>query len=554
MARAAEVLALATSKPVAAGLALATHFFLQQGEWDNDFHHVLRVWTLAFGGLATAQYMYNPHVSSVGAALWTATVPVAVYLGVLTTSIVIYRTFFHRLRHIPGPFLARCTKLYGVYVGVLGHNHQYYKWTEQLHEQYKTDVIRTGPREVTVYCADAVNLIHGPNTRCRKGPWYALSKTVGGISTHTTRDKDEHRRRRKNWDFAFNTKALREYEPRLNRHAMALMTRLQEQAAKPVVRLTNWVNFYSFDVMGDVGFSRSFGMMEKGEEADVIKLLHESMEPLSVFGQISWGLNILIRTSIGTKALLSHIDWTANVLKERKKSVPKERDIFSWLLDEADPDVTPELNADARLLVVAGSDTTAATLSWIAYELCKNPQVQTKLRDEINKTVSKSGFLDVDDVANIPYLDGVINEAMRLHPAVPSGVQRETPPEGITLPNGTYIPGTTTLWMPIHTIQRDPRYFRSPLAFLPERWTAEQADAVLDKRAFMPFSFGAYNCVGQRLAVMEMRSVVANLVHGFEVRFAEGEDGRAIEQGTRDCFTTNVGTLDVRLTALGGKA
>lgn len=97
------------------------------------------------------------------------------------------------------------------------------------------------------------------------------------------------------------------------------MAQLQEQTKQPSVRITNWVNYYSFDVMGDVGFSRSFGMVEKGEEADVIKLLHKSMEPLSIFGHISWGLNLLTRTSAGAKALLDHIDWTANCLAERKK-------------------------------------------------------------------------------------------------------------------------------------------------------------------------------------------------------------------------------------------
>lgn len=97
------------------------------------------------------------------------------------------------------------------------------------------------------------------------------------------------------------------------------MEQLKNEAKKPSVRITNWVNFYSFDVMGDVGFSRSFGMVEKGEEADVIKLLHESMEPLSIFGHINWALNLVTRTDAGAKALVDHINWTADVLKERSK-------------------------------------------------------------------------------------------------------------------------------------------------------------------------------------------------------------------------------------------
>ncbi|KAL1595502.1 hypothetical protein SLS59_008138 [Nothophoma quercina] len=494
--------------------------------------------------------------------------PVLAFLG-LFTHLVLHRDEWDNDINFPGPFVARFSKLHAVFAGVLP-DYQYYKYSEALQRKYNTDVIRTGPRELAIYTADAVPLVHGPMSRCRKGTWYNNANHIGGASTHTTRDKQDHKQRRKAWDHAFNAKALREYEPRLNRHALALMTKLKEEAKKPSVRITNWVNFYSFDVMGDIGFSRSFGMVEKGEEDPMIKLLHASMEPLSVFGHFPWALNLITRTAAGAKPLVEHINWTAKVLKERKQVrelevhatgfqlmpeqiTPKENDIFSWLLDPNSPDVTQELNADSRLLVVAGSDTTAATLSFIAYEFCKNPDVQAKLRKAIDAAANGKDHLDVEDVQNIPYLDGVINEALRLHPAlankfkVPSGVQRETPPEGITLPDQTYIPGNIIVWMPIHCLQRDPRYFAKPLQFMPERWTDEQPEAVIDKRAFMPFSTGVYNCVGQKLAMMELRSVTANLIRAFEIGFADGEDGSAVEKKSRDCFTTNVGKLDVRL-------
>ncbi len=199
------------------------------------------------------------------------------------------------------------------------------------------------------------------------------------------------------------------------------------------------------------------------------------------------------------------------------------------------------------------------------YELCKNPKVQAKLRKVVDEIEPSKSHLDVSDLNNCEFLDGVANEALRLHPAVripspashqsftnlcsqvPSGVQRESPPEGLTLPNGTYIPGNIHIWMPMHTMHRDPRYWEEPLTFLPERWTSERPEAIIDKRAFMPFSYGSYNCVGQKLAIMEMRTVLANTVRNFEIEFAEGETGKNIESSV-DCFVTNIGTLDVKLT------
>jgi hypothetical protein len=112
-------------------------------------------------------------------------------------------------------------------------------------------------------------------------------------------------------------------------------------------------------------------MVEKGEEDEMIKLLHESMAPLSIFGHVNWGLNLATRTAAGAKALVDHIDWTSKVMEERAKvseiitsgslksadcwqTTPKENDVFSWLLDPNATKVSPELNADSRLLVVAG--------------------------------------------------------------------------------------------------------------------------------------------------------------------------------------------------------
>ncbi|KAJ8111353.1 hypothetical protein OPT61_g6036 [Boeremia exigua] len=353
MAKLVNPVEIAHSPPVLAFLALSTHLVLHRDEWDNNINIFLWTWTIGFGGIATAEYLQDPRANSLGAVARVTTTAAAIYFSVLCTSILVHRVFFHRLRKIPGPFIARVSKLHAVFAGVLP-DYQYYKYSEGLQRKYQADVIRTGPREVAVFSADAIPLIHGPMSRCRKGTWYNNANHIGGASTHTTRDKQDHKQRRKAWDHAFNAKALREYEPRLNRHALALMTRLKEEAHKPSVRLTNWVNFYSFDVMGDIGFSRSFGMMEKGEEDPMIKLLHASMEPLSIFGHMPWALNLITRTSAGAKPLIEHINWTAKVLKERKAIEPKEKDIFSWLLDPESPDVTPELNADSRLLVVAG--------------------------------------------------------------------------------------------------------------------------------------------------------------------------------------------------------
>lgn len=88
-------------------------------------------------------------------------------------------------------------------------------------------------------------------------------------------------------------------------------------------------------------------------------------------------------------------------------------------------------------MIVAGSDTTHATMTWLVWELCTHMDIQAKLRKTIDQIAPEKQFLDTNDVSDCLLLDGAINEALRLHPAVPSGLSRETPPSGITLPDGT---------------------------------------------------------------------------------------------------------------------
>lgn len=94
-------------------------------------------------------------------------------------------------------------------------------------------------------------------------------------------------------------------------------------------------------------------------------------------------------------------------------------------------------------------------------------------------------------VQAIPYVSAVLYETLRLQPPVAGVIPRNTPPQGITI-NGQYIPGNTTVGVPVWTIHRDERYFERPLEFIPERWTKEMPGLVKDRRAYMPWSIGKF--------------------------------------------------------------
>jgi tryprostatin B 6-hydroxylase len=124
-------------------------------------------------------------------------------------------------------------------------------------------------------------------------------------------------------------------------------------------------------------------------------------------------------------------------------------DITGWLLkqytDRKRPADDPMLQGDSRLIIVAGSDTTAATMTYLLYELAKKPDEIKKLRDEL-KPLTQGEWGDVD-IKNAPHLNGAINESLRMHPPVPSGTERLTPKGGVQIGN-VFLPGDVSVWMP----------------------------------------------------------------------------------------------------------
>jgi cytochrome P450 len=112
------------------------------------------------------------------------------------------------------------------------------------------------------------------------------------------------------------------------------------------------------------------------------------------------------------------------------------------------------LMGDSRLLIVAGSDTTATTLVYCFYHFAKNPALVKKLREELkDKGIENNDSFSVPALQYLSYLNGLINETLRLHPPVPGGIFRNTPREGVVI-DGKHLPGGVKTIGPHYTIQR----------------------------------------------------------------------------------------------------
>jgi cytochrome P450 len=175
-----------------------------------------------------------------------------------------------------------------------------------------------------------------------------------------------------------------------------------------------------------------------------------------------------------------------------------------------------ETHAEISNLVFAGTDTTSTTLTYLFWELARNQNWQDRLREELR---SKSAAATYQSLKDLPILDALVNEGLRLHPAAPASLQRIVPASGGQL-CGYFVPAKTIVSMQCYTTQRDPKVFPDPDIFAPDRWLTKTGATEEMKAMFMPFSKGTRACLGIHLALMELKLTTAALVRDHVVTIA----------------------------------
>jgi cytochrome P450 len=159
--------------------------------------------------------------------------------------------------------------------------------------------------------------------------------------------------------------------------------------------------------------------------------------------------------------------------------------LFTKIFDSEKSGLTHEqIRSEAQGYIVAGSDTTAVTLTYLIYAVSRDTRVRDKLVEELASIPEPVADRDLRD---LPYLNHVINETLRLYTAVPFGLPRSTPSEGANF-NGYFVPGGTTVSTQSYSMHRDPAIFPDPDDFKPERWEDVTKDM---KDASLPFGGGS---------------------------------------------------------------
>lgn len=300
--------------PLAVLIAILSHiFYFHRGQHHLWSFFYLQL-TICFPPAATILLSILTSNNLIQSARIALSVEL-IYLLSMFTSMVLYRiTPLHRLYNFPGPISWRITKL-----AQMGANSdlQSYKHLQNLHETYG-DYVRTGPSEISVIDPNAIIPVHGPASKCIRSAWYELADPLLAIF-HTVSRKD-HDRRRRLWEKGLSMQALQTYEKHIDARIQQLARRISEMAeAREVVNVTHWLNFMSFDIMGDVGFGKGFGMLESGQKIDILRLLEDGMRGLGVGGSVPWLFMLLRRVPSIKRDYERFLNWCGEQMWEREK-------------------------------------------------------------------------------------------------------------------------------------------------------------------------------------------------------------------------------------------
>jgi cytochrome P450 len=179
-----------------------------------------------------------------------------------------------------------------------------------------------------------------------------------------------------------------------------------------------------------------------------------------------------------------------------------------------------EMRDEIKTFILAGHETTATLCTWCTYILCKHPDVQAKVYEDIMKCAPSpnddSFPITLELVNQMPYFNAFMKEVLRLHP--PVGVTYRSTANKITINGIDFVPNARIL-IPIQLIHTHPDYWTNPEAFQPDRWLTERFPAN-NKHAYLPFGTGVRNCIGEEFAKIEAKLIMAPLIRSFSFSLA----------------------------------
>ncbi|KAK0743825.1 cytochrome P450-like protein [Schizothecium vesticola] len=496
------------------------------------------------------------------------------WLAILATATLAWlvRNRYHNgLNKYPGPFWASLTNWWR-FIDV--YNQRPERTHIALHKKHG-GVVRLGPNVLSFSDPDALKTIYGLNKGFVKSDFYVVQQSVvkghSLASLFSTTDNDFHMQFRRCVNAAFAMSALVQYEPFVDNTTRLFLKQTERLYIDNPQKcdFTRWLQFYAFDVIGEITYSKRHGFIERNTDVEgVVAYLTKLFLYVAPIGQIPLLDRLFLKNPVYLKlAQWGLIDATfpvarfararmaerltdtdsseKNLLPTTAGKAPKSPDLLSKFLaaHEARPDVMSDtlVQTMAVSMAFAGSETTAISLSSVFYYLLKTPAALATLRAEIDAAARDGLFSDYEtglvtwhEAQGLPYLDAVVKEAFRLHPAPGLPMERVVPAGGLEIA-GRFVPGGTIVGCSAWVYHRNEDVFGEDVeVFRPERWLVGEGAGVPgeegrrgqeEKRVkamngmMLQFGMGSRTCIGKNISLLEIYKLVPSMLRRFEIEF-----------------------------------
>lgn len=312
---------------------------------------------------------------------------------------------------------------------------------------------------------------------------------------------------------------MENWEKVVREKALLAVTKIKDDAVKDVADVYNWWMLLASDVSAHLAFGESFRMLETGHANQFIRVLKKLTMGAGIMVEMPF---LRLLRFVPVDAIQEMFNANDFILKgagravEMARSRSGETNIFAKVIEDCEKEGEGHIDdMDVRIeamnIIIAGTDTTGVTLTYLTWAVLQRPELQVAL--EAETAALKDDFTE-NDLIDLPLLNATIEETLRLYGAAPSSLPRVVP-QGGTKFAGHYIPPGVTVDTQAYTFHRDPKIWSNPLVFDPQRWISSkegytaEAQSSAARTAFHPFGVGARSCIGIHLARMELRYAVA---------------------------------------------
>ncbi|KAL4815496.1 cytochrome P450 [Aspergillus spinulosporus] len=462
----------------------------------------------------------------------------------LLVTALVWRLFQRQwmLHNIPGPFWAKFTDFHRAYAVKAKRSH----WVQQQYHEHYGPLVRLGPNMVSVADPAAIPVIYPARPGFPKGSFYEafIPYTNGGSppAIFTARDEELHKRLKSPIASLYNLSNVVALEGLVDEVLDLLCRQLDMRFAMTdqSFDLARWLQYFAFDVMGTMTFSQRYGFLEQGQDVNgILGTIWKFMLTVAPMTQLPWLDKLLYKNELmlhlrphGGNAVLK---FAGDRVQERQaqaasaKGAPTSTSEYCDFLTRfleiqvAKPSMPPWAAMVWTFSnVIAGSDSTASVTQTVMFQLLAHPESLHKLYEELQAAKKATGlrrpFPTWQQVAELPYLDACVNEAIRLHPPFCLPLERVVPAEGVVV-CGQYVPAGTIVGMNPYVVNRDrPTFGEDADDWRPERWLEGDAEHRRKLEAsIMTFGAGRRVCLGRNVALFEIKKIVPALVLNYKI-------------------------------------